>query len=220
MHGYLSCKESFYYQICALGGAGFRAVAPDLPGFGASQALPSAWDVGEYAKWLISFMDAEGLDCPHVVAHSFGARVAFKAFSAHPDRVKKLLIVGGAGLVKARSPRYMRRVKAYRFVKKFFPRFAERHFGSREYRSLSPLMRESYKKIVNEDLRGCASRIASPTLLVYGREDTVTPYAEEGEVFKGCIPHGRLVSMQGGHFCFSQYPAQFNQLMLSFFQGE
>ena len=216
LHGYMSCKESFYYQSEALAAAHFRAVAPDFPGFGRSQTLDEAWSVCDYADWLISFMDAEGIKRPSVVAHSFGARVALCAFSRHGERVDRLIIVGGAGIVRQRSPQYMRRVKAYRAVKKLFPKFAERHFGSSEYRTLSPLMKESYKKIVNRDLRAEAAEIASPVLLVYGREDAVTPYAEEGVIFNSTISGSRLVDMPGGHFCFSEHPEKFNPLMLAF----
>lgn len=216
LHGYLSCKESFHYQIEALAEGGFRAIAPDMPGFGASQTLGEAWGMDEYVGWLADFIREEGLSTPSVVAHSFGARVAFVAFARYPQQFSKLVVVGGAGLVKERSRAYMRRVKAYRAVKKLFPKFAERHFGSSEYRTLSPLMKESYKKIVNRDLRAEAAEIASPVLLVYGREDAVTPYGEEGVIFNRTISGSRLVDMPGGHFCFSEHPEVFNPLMLAF----
>lgn len=193
-----------------------RAIAPDMPGFGASQAPQSAWGVEEYADWLVDFIRAEGLSRPSVVAHSFGARVAFVAFSRRQELFSRLVVVGGAGLVKPRSRAYMRRVKAYRAVKKLFPKFAERHFGSAEYRTLSPVMRESYKKIVNADLRQYAAKITAPVLLIYGREDAVTPYGEEGVIFNCTIAGSRLSDMRGGHFCFSEFPQEFNRLMLAF----
>lgn len=216
LHGYLSSKESFHYQIEALAENGFRAIAPDMPGFGASQKLDEAWGVDEYALWLMDFIREEGLSRPAVVAHSFGARVAFVAFSRYPDKFSRLIVTGGAGLVKERSRAYMRRVKAYRAVKKLFPRFAERHFGSSEYRTLPPVMKESYKKIVNADLRQEAAKITLPVLLIYGENDTVTPYAEEGVIFNHTISGSRLECMPGGHFCFSEHPEEFNPLMLAF----
>lgn len=220
LHGYLSCKESFHYQIDFLAKNGYRAVAPDMPAFGQSSPIGTAWSVGDYADWLEDFIKAEGLQGSYVVAHSFGARVIFKLLAREQGLVKKLVITGGAGLVKARSPAYMRRVKRYRRIKKLFPRYAEKHFGSEEYRSLSPLMRESYKLIVNEDLRACAEKIAVPTLLVYGKNDTVTPPSEEGEIFHSLIEGSRLEILEGGHFCFSENAEKFNSLMLGFFENK
>ncbi len=52
-----------------------------------------------------------------------------------------------------RGIRYKIRVKTYRLVKKIAPKFAEKHFGSAEYKNAFSGDAESYKKIVNEDLR-------------------------------------------------------------------
>ncbi len=217
LHGYKSSAKSFYYQINVLAENGYKAVAPDFPNFGASAPITYAWSVGDYAEWLKKFIAAAGLNKPYIVAHSFGARVAFKLLSEHPDMAEKLLITGGAGVVKPRSPLYMRQVKRYRRIKKLFPRFAEKHFGSEEYRTLSPVEKQSYKLIVNEDLTDCARQLKIPTLLVYGKNDTTTPPDEEGRIINGCIEGSRLVLIDGGHFCFCENAQKFNSLMLDFF---
>lgn len=218
LHGYMSQKESFYYQIKFFAEHGFMCVAPDFPGFGASAPLSGAWSVGDYASWLSSFAAAQNLCCPHIIAHSFGARVALKLLSAE-NMADRLVITGGAGLVKPRSSAYMRKVRAYRLVKKIAPSFAERHFGSAEYRSLPPIMKESYKKIVNEDLSACARLIKNKTLLVYGRDDAVTPPQEEGAIFNRLIYGSELKVIDGDHFCFCRNAATFNAAVLAFLNG-
>ena len=215
LHGYLSQKESFYYQIKLLAEY-YEVIAPDFPGFGASAPIDSAYSVGDYSEWLKKFMRAQKIESAHIIAHSFGARVAFKTLSSEPELAKSLVILGGAGIVKPRSPQYMRRVKAYRRVKKFFPKFAERHFGSKEYRELPPVMRESYKKIVNEDLSEDCKKIICRTLLLYGADDTATPANEEGESFRSLIAGSRLKVTPGGHFNFSEYPEYINREILNF----
>lgn len=218
MHGYGSKKESFYYQFEFLSKY-FKVTAPDFPGFGASAPIDFAWSVGDYADWLLDFILASKLNCPHIMAHSFGARVAFKLLSAYPEIAEKLIITGGAGMVKPRSKQYLRRVKAYRRVKRLFPKYAERHFGSEEYRKLSPVMRESYKKIVNEDLRDYAKEIRCKTLLLYGSGDIVTPADEEGKIFNSLIAGSELKILEGGHFCFSEHPEPFNKVVYNFLNG-
>lgn len=176
--------------------------------------------MGDYCLWLEKFIKAAKINNPVIIAHSFGARVAIKYLSERPCSAEKLIITGGAGIVKPRSEKYKRQVKTYRIVKKFFPKFAEKRFGSAEYRTLSPLMRESYKKIVNEDLKDCAREIRCKTLLLYGGGDTVTPAEEEGKTFNGLIAGSRLEICEGGHFCFSENPAQFNDAVCKFLNGD
>ena len=185
-------------------------------GFGKSSPIDKPYSVDDYCGWLEDFIKKSRLESPHILAHSFGARVALKYLGGRHGDAEKLIITGGAGIVKPRSPQYMRRVKVYRRVKKFFPKFAEKHFGSAEYRTLSPVMKESYKLIVNEDLRDCAANIKNKTLLLYGRNDTVTPPSEEGEIFQKLIVGSRLSIMDGGHFCFSEHPDEFNKTVYNF----
>ena len=207
LHGYLSSKESFYLQINYFS-RHFRVTAPDLPGFGGSGTIPAAWSVGEYADWLEGFLKERGIAFPCVIAHSFGGRVAIKCLAR--GLIDRAVLTGCAGIVKRRTLSYHLKVKSYRLVKKFAPRFAEAKFGSAEYRSLSPLMRESYKKIVNEDLREEAKRIARPVLYLNGERDRETPLSSV-KILHECTAGSRLAVLKGcGHFAHLDEPLLFN----------
>lgn len=207
LHGYLSSKESFYLQINYFS-RHFRVTAPDLPGFGGSGTIPAAWSVGEYADWLEGFLKERGIAFPCVIAHSFGGRVAIKCLAR--GLIDRAVLTGCAGIVRRRTLSYHLKVKSYRLVKKFAPRFAEAKFGSAEYRSLSPLMRESYKKIVNEDLREEAKRIARPVLYLNGERDRETPLSSV-KILHECTAGSRLAVLKGcGHFAHLDEPLLFN----------
>ena len=207
LHGYLSSKESFYPQINYFS-RHFRVTAPDLPGFGGSDLIPAAWSVGEYADWLEGFLKERGIVFPHVIAHSFGGRVAIKCLAR--GLIDRAVLTGCAGIVRRRTLSYHLKVKSYRLVRKFAPRFAEAKFGSAEYRSLSPLMRESYKKIVNEDLREEAKRIARPVLYLNGERDRETPLSSV-KILHECTAGSRLAVLKGcGHFAHLEEPLLFN----------
>ena len=207
LHGYLSSKESFYPQINYFS-RHFRVTAPDLPGFGGSGLIPAAWSVGEYADWLEGFLKERGIVFPCVIAHSFGGRVAIKCLAR--GLIDRAVLTGCAGIVRRRTLSYHLKVKSYRLVRKFAPRFAEAKFGSAEYRSLSPLMRESYKKIVNEDLREEAKRIARPVLYLNGERDRETPLSSV-KILHECTAGSRLAVLKGcGHFAHLDEPLLFN----------
>lgn len=198
LHGYLSSKESFYPQIEYFSRY-FRVTAFDFPGFGEGGELTSAYSVSDYADWLEAKLKETGIVFPHVIAHSFGGRVAVKCLS-RGELFDRAVLCGCAGIIPKRTLSYRMRVKTYKFVKKIAPRYAEKHFGSEEYKSLSPVMRESYKKIVNEDLRADACNITRPVLFVNGENDGETPVSS-AEIYVSCVKGSRLFVMKGcGHF--------------------
>ncbi len=217
LHGYLSSKEAFTAQINYFSRF-FRVTAIDFIGFGKSASLSQPFSVDDYAVWTEEVLRLLGVEKPHVIAHSFGCRVAVKMSARAPDCFDKILLTGAAGVILKRTFRYRIKIKTYRLVRKLAPRFAEKRFGSKEYRTLSPVMRESYKKIVNEDLRGCAEKIENEVLLVQGKEDTTTP-KKEAEAYLACMKRGRLVMMNGGHFAFAEHPLAFNLIAEEFFYG-
>jgi len=214
-HGYGSNKECFLPLINYFSSF-YRVTAFDFPGFGCGEKLSSAFSVSDYAAWTRNFLHSVGVSSPHIIAHSFGARVAVKLALKEP--LGKIVITGGAGIIEGRGAAYKLKVKGYRLVKRFFPSFAERSFGSAEYKRLSPIMRESYKKIVNEDLRRDAERVKNDVLLIYGGGDKTTPVSE-GKIYDGHFPHSRLAVMEGcGHFAFLDDPLGFRILTEDFLE--
>ena len=77
-------------------------------------------------------------------------------------------------------------------------------------------MRQSYIKIVNEDLRQTATRVENETLIVQGRSDLTTT-RREAEIYCKHLKRARLVLLDGGHFAFAEHPLAFNLLAEEFF---
>ena len=216
LHGYLSSKESFYPQTDYFSKK-FRVTALDFPGFGGAEPLSSAYSVSDYAEWLTEALTELNIKNPHVIAHSFGGRVAVKCLS-RGDLFDRAVLCGCACIVPKRTFRYKMRVKTYRFVRKLAPRYAEKRFGSAEYRSLSPLMRESYKKIVNEDLREDAKKIQRPVLFINGDKDGETPLSSI-QIYLSCVKGSKLCVLDGcGHFAHLENPLAFELAAEEFLQ--
>ena len=217
LHGYLSSKEAFTAQINYFSRF-FRVTAIDFVGFGGSAPLKAPFSVEDYAHWTQEVLRLLNVQKPHVIAHSFGCRVAVQMASISPDCFDKMLLTGAAGVVLKRGFRYHLKVKTYRVVRRIAPKFAEKRFGSAEYRTLPPIMRESYKKIVNEDLRTDARKIENEVLFVQGKSDTTTP-KKEVDAYLVCVKRGKCVMMDGGHFAFAEHPLTFNIIAEEFFYG-
>ncbi len=208
LHGYLSCKESFYPQLEYFSKF-YRVTALDFPGFGENAALNAPWSVDDYADWTERTLQTLNIVRPHVIAHSFGGRVAIKCLS-RGEPFDRAVLCGCAGIVPKRTLRYKLRVSAYRAVKRIAPAYAERKFGSAEYKTLSPVMKESYKKIVNEDLREAAKSISRPVLFINGENDRDTPPAS-AEIYAANAPLSKtLVLKNCGHFAHLDNPLAFD----------
>ena len=89
-HGFPESWFSWRHQIGALAAAGFHAVAPDMRGYGKSDA-PKAVD--QYTLFhlvgdMVGILDALGAKTAIIVGHDLGARVAWQAAQMRPDRFR------------------------------------------------------------------------------------------------------------------------------------
>jgi pimeloyl-ACP methyl ester carboxylesterase len=95
LHGWPDSAYVWRNQIPFLTEHGFRAIAPDMRGFGQS-SRPA--EVAEYALSksvgdVTELLDALGIEAAHVVGHDWGAAVAWGTAMVHPDRVERLVVL-------------------------------------------------------------------------------------------------------------------------------
>lgn len=215
LHGYLSSGKSFYYQTRFFE-RDFNVYAPDLKGFGNNPDMPYPYSLDDYIAEIKEYIYKNGLTCPHVIAHSFGARIAIKAASVEPDLFAKLVLTGAAGLKPKTTFKKAVKRAAYKTLKRFFPKEKLKCFFSSDYNALSPVMQISFKKIVNEHLGDRLNGIKNPTLLVFGKNDKETPLYMAKRLNAG-IAGSKLIVIDGaGHFCFTDKPNKFNMEVKEF----
>lgn len=214
LHGYLSDKESFLRQIDCF--ARYRKVyAVDMSGFGQSPPLGYAYSLNDYAAEIKRVIDEIGADKIDVLAHSFGARVAVRLL-ADEKRIDKIVFTGAAGLTPRRNFRYAVRRASFLILKNFFPREKLTKYYSADYVNLSPVMRESFKKIIVDNLDDEYAEIQNKTLLIFGENDTETPMYMARKMNK-LMKNSSLVTIKGaGHFCFVEKSAEFNGAAVKF----
>lgn len=95
LHGLFAQKEQWHTLLCALASAGFAAVAPDLPGFGASTDFPvTDYDLVRQAELLHAFIGALGLHDIALAANSMGGAIAALYVQRHPQAVRRLAFIG------------------------------------------------------------------------------------------------------------------------------
>lgn len=172
----------------------------DFPGFGQSPKPDEDWDTADYADSI-----AQIINKPIIWGgHSFGGRVGIRLAAQHPDKVKALILIAGAGLKKKRSLLkalyFKARIGLYKGLKKLVPLGLSQDwllsmFGSRDYKNAGA-MHGIFKKTIAEDLSELAAQIKCPVLLIYGEDDKETP-PEFGERYHALIENSELHILSG-----------------------
>lgn len=95
-HGFPELAYSWRHQLPALADAGFRAIAPDQRGYGASSAPAAveAYGLGQLCGDLADLLDCLEIERAVFVGHDWGGFVAWAMPFLHPDRVAGVVGIG------------------------------------------------------------------------------------------------------------------------------
>ncbi|KAJ1412607.1 Epoxide hydrolase-like [Sesbania bispinosa] len=93
LHGFPELWYSWRHQLLSLSALGYRAIAPDLRGYGDTDAppSPSSYSAFHIVGDLVGLLDALSLDRVFLVGHDWGAAIAWYFALLKPDRVKALV---------------------------------------------------------------------------------------------------------------------------------
>lgn len=209
---------------------GYRCYAPDLPGFGGSETPPVAWDVHDYALFVLAYMDAQQLDRVDLFGHSFGGRLGLILGAEQPPRIQRMALAGAAGVRARPSLAAQARLRTYKAVRDGLRvaglgQLSERlrgwyngRYGSADFQNTSGPMRETFVRVVNEDLQAVAARVQASTLLFWGENDADTPLWQ-GQHLEQLIPDAGLVVYPGaGHYSYLEHLDQTVRAMDYFFR--
>jgi len=191
----------------------YQVLAPDLPGFGASETPRTAWDLDDYAKWLELLLAKLSLDEPYaIIGHSNGGALAIHELATGSLKPQKLVLLAAAGIRtgqgSARKTGLKVLAKTGKVATAALPVKTREKLRETLYQKagsdllVAPHMQETFKKIVAQDVQADAAAITQPTLLLYGETDTATP-PEMGQTYHELIKNSELhIVSDAGHFVY------------------
>jgi pimeloyl-ACP methyl ester carboxylesterase len=103
LHGFPQFWWAWRQQLTDLAAAGYRAVAVDLRGYGASDKPPRGYDAPNLAADMAQLVTALGESDAMVVGTDFGGLLAWTMAARHPRVVRSLAIVAAAHPLRLRS---------------------------------------------------------------------------------------------------------------------
>jgi pimeloyl-ACP methyl ester carboxylesterase len=223
LHGWGDSLHSFDLLAHRLGG--FRVVRLDLPGFGGTELPHGDWDVADYARFVAEFCEKISIKTDYLLGHSFGGRINIKSLAHGILSAQKLILVGSAGVADRptlQNNAFMTIAKVGKVLLKPFPRSWYLNLRRELYNVTggdyvsAGALKETFVRVISEDLSTDAAHLKLPTLLVWGEDDLVTPISE-GRKLNELIEDSKLHILHGaGHFVHQQKTDEVAELIKKF----
>jgi pimeloyl-ACP methyl ester carboxylesterase len=242
VHGLAGCWQNWLETIPHFART-HRVIAPDLPGFGASELPREQISIPAYARFLERLCDALSIDAAAVVGNSMGGHIAAELAILSPQRMERLMLVSAAGIsaeqaqrdivmtagrvLAAVGTRTAARVEALARrpgLRRVALSFVVRHPDLLSAAVAHELMQGSGKPgflpaleaVITHRISERLPQIACPTFVVWGEDDHVIP-ARDAKRFQELIPDCRTVVLPDtGHVAMVERPARFNALLEAF----
>ncbi len=103
VHGFPEFWAAWRHQITALASAGFRAVAVDLRGYGASDKPPRGYDGYTMSADVVGLIRALGERSASIVGAGYGGLVTWATAALHPKSVDRMVVLGAAHPLRLRA---------------------------------------------------------------------------------------------------------------------
>ncbi|PWR17959.1 alpha/beta fold hydrolase [Zavarzinia compransoris] len=218
-----------------------RVLAPDILGFGYTESPPGLeFSLDRAVGHLTAFIDALDLGPVDIVGNSFGGALALALTVRAPERVRRLVLMGAAGIEfpltdgldrvwgyepSLENMRQLIGIFSFdaaratddlvrlRYEASIRPGFQER------FSALFPAPRQRWVSALATPEHAIAA-IDKPALVLHGREDRVIPPSNAERLFR-LLPRAEL-HMFGrcGHWTQIEHAARFNALVDDFLAGE
>jgi len=223
LHGWGNSGEQ-YTELAKILAEDFYVIVPDLPGFGKTPPAKKPYDVSDYAKAVIRFLKKLGIEEAIFIGHSFGGRISIKLASKKPKLVKLLILTGAAGVEKFYWKRSGKRAAYWTVAKlsklfSFLPpvkKLRSRFYADRDFGKVEGVMKQTFLKVIKENLTKDAKNIQQQTLLVWGAKDQMTPIYDAEKMHK-IIPHNYLkIFTRVGHKLPYEIPHEFAREVVQF----
>ena len=177
--------------------------------------------------YLEDFIDYKGFSRVHVVGNSLGGHIALLFVLKNPERVASMTLAGSSGLYESAMGNTFPKRGDYEFIKRktqdtfYSPDSASQELIDEIYNTVNDRGKALRivmisKSAIRHNLGDELHQIKAPTLLIWGKNDNVTP-PEVGEKFHELIGNSKLVWVDKcGHAPMMEHPEEFNAILGEF----
>lgn len=214
-----------------------RAIAPDMLGFGYTERPAGvAYTLDAWVAHLLGLLDALGIEQTDLVGNSYGGAVALALAIRHPQRVRRLVLMGSVGVPFAITPEldavwgYQPSLAAMRGLLDIFAwnrNLVSDELAELRYQaSIRPGFQEAFAAMFPAPRQRWVDALASSeadiralkhkTLIIHGRDDRVIPLANSLTLNQWIDDSQLHVFGRCGHWVQIEHSADFNRLVAQF----
>lgn len=192
----------------------------DYPGFGKSPFPNKNLTIFDYSNLIYEFIIENELNDPILIGHSFGGRIITILTGYYNYNFTNIIYVDSAGIKPKRTIKNLK----YKFLKKIgcilpkkirkkYYNYLFNKYSSDDYKNLSNNMRNTFKNIINYDLKDYIKNISSKVLIIWGKNDTTTPL-KDALYMNNKIKDSELIILENcDHFPYLENPLIFNSII-------
>ncbi len=201
LHGWTYSLDKWNKFVEFLKGSGFEVEVIKIPGL--TENNMEVWDLDKYSVWLRDRLSKEE-DKIILLGHSNGGRIASHFAAKFPAKIKKLILVDTAGMYHKEpaleikrflfgaAAKIGKRITNSNILRKFLYRLA----WEKDYQEATPTMRKTMLNLINSDLAPEFKKIKTPTLIIWGENDRITPLSD-GQLINKLIKNSKLKIVKG-----------------------
>jgi pimeloyl-ACP methyl ester carboxylesterase len=206
----------------------FRVIAPDHPGFGRSERPEWLDEMDDVVLHYVDLLDLLEVDRISIVGTSLGGWIAAALAVAHPERIERLVLAAPGGIKVDGVDRFdvfanpiEETLRHLFFDESRVAQIVPAEYGPdvvvRGYRELTTLARLTWNPyFYDRKLQERLPRLASPTLVVWGENDTFLP-PEHGRAYADLLRYSTLKLLpRCGHLAPLEQGAAFSRLAIEF----
>jgi len=225
LHGLLGALSNFKGIIEAFKDD-YKVVVPILPIYEMPLFQVSVTGLVDY---VAEFVKYKNYNAVNVLGNSLGGHIGLLYTLAHQDKVSSLILTGSSGLFESGMGNTFPKRGDYEFIKKkaedtfYDPAIATKELIDELYsvvndRNKAIRIVATAKSAIRHNLGDKLHLIKIPVLLIWGKEDSVTP-PFVGEKFEELLPDAKLYLIDKcGHAPMMEKPDEFNEILKSFLE--
>lgn len=189
----------------------------DYPGFGKSSTPIKEMTIYDYATMINNFIEKFTIENPIILSHSFGGRISILLSTIYKKNIKKHIFIDIAGIKPKKNLKQLLKQTIYKIKRKIskliknnekretYINNLRKKYSSTDYLLLPKNMHQTFKNIVNENLKKYIKYIKQETLILWGENDIDTPIKDGIYLNKKIKDSALIILPKAGHFSYIEY---------------